>query len=198
MPEGSGLGPGGVEGREGARRRKDRVGDGCAGPVPGDRSNARSAQQPWTDHVEEIKNMIMKTIKNDDFWETGIAWSGSGREPRGNDGNPGICRRPRHFIVFYHLFIVFFLSFFFITVCLIICLSFSTGLSFALSMIFYPPPQVHGSLHRSGGFLYPSGRARRRRSGRAQVGRRGSGGAAWVPYPHVPRPVVNELGVRAK
>ena len=55
MPEGSGLGPGGVEGWEGARRREDRVGDGCTGPAPGDRSNDRSAQQPCTDHVEDDK-----------------------------------------------------------------------------------------------------------------------------------------------
>ena len=39
MPEGSGQGPGGVEGREGGegeepRRREDRVGDGCAGQLP--------------------------------------------------------------------------------------------------------------------------------------------------------------------
>ena len=58
--------PDGVEGGRGGggegepRRKEDRVRDGCA---PGDRSNDRSAQQPWTDHVEEDKEMKLNDKK---------------------------------------------------------------------------------------------------------------------------------------
>ena len=145
--------------------------------------------------------MIILTIKNENFWETGTAWSGSGRELRGNPGNPVICKRPRCFIIFYHsifslfsTFLIILFSFFIVYsyffVCLIICLSSSTGLSFARLpyhfFVLLPRPIVRCIV--LGDVFFPSGRARQLRSGRAQVGRHGSGGAAWVPCPHVPGP----------